>query len=149
MINKIIHSCLQIWNFSSRVQLNTNSIQFIFFCSIPYSFTALTHEIANWTLEEKFVIKVHLCFIIHLLNKDKMADFVIQPRCKIPEKLSYSTNFNAWRGSIAQWSYGSTIIDCWPQKRLLMNVKPLNLLISAPAKIAKGLKKVCCVAVEL
>ena len=104
MINKIIHSCLQIWNFSSRVQLNTNSIQFIFFCSIPYSFTALTHEIANWTLEEKFVIKVHLCFIIHLLNKDKMADFVIQPRCKIPEKLSYSTNFNAWRGSIAQWS---------------------------------------------
>ena len=104
MINKIIHSCLQIWNFFSRVQLDTNSIQSIFFCSIPYSFTSLTHEIANWKLEEKFVIKVHLCFIIHLLNKDKMADFVIQPRCKIPEKLSYSTNFNAWRGSIAQWS---------------------------------------------
>ena len=104
MINKIIHSSLQIWNFFSRVQLDTNSIQFIFFCSIPYSFTSLTHEIASWTLEEKFVIKVHLCIIIHFLNTDKMADFVIQPRCKIPEKLPHSTNFNTWRGSIAQWS---------------------------------------------
>ena len=104
MINKIINSFLQILNFFFPVQLDTNSIQFIFFCSIPYSFTSLTHEIASWTLEEKFVIKVHRRIIIHLLNKDKMADFVIQPRCKIPEKLSYSTNFNTWRGSIAQWS---------------------------------------------
>ena len=61
MINKIIHSCLQMWNFFSRVQLDTNSMQFIFSCSIPYSFTSLTHEIASWTLEEKFPIKVHLC----------------------------------------------------------------------------------------
>ena len=50
-----------MWNFFSRVQLDTNSMQFIFSCSIPYSFTSLTHEIASWTLEEKFPIKVHLC----------------------------------------------------------------------------------------
>ena len=104
MINIMVHSCLQIWNFFSRVQRDTNSKQFIVFCSIPYSFTSLTHEIASWTLEEKFVIKVHLCIILYLLNKDKMADFVVQPRYKIPEKLPYSMNFNAWRGSIAQWS---------------------------------------------
>ena len=104
MINKIIHSFLQILNFFFPVQLDTNSIEFIFFCSIPYSFTSLSHEIASWTLEEKFVIKVHLCIIIHLLNKEKNGRFVIQPRCKIPEKLPYSTNFNTWRGSIAPWS---------------------------------------------
>ena len=37
-----------------------------------------------------------------------------------------------------RFSYGLTIIDCWPQKSSLMNVKPSNLLISAPAKISKG-----------
>ena len=31
-----------------------------------------------------------------------------------------------------RFSYSPTIIDCWPQKRLLMNVKPSNLLISTP-----------------
>ena len=35
-----------------------------------------------------------------------------------------------------RFSYGPAIIDCWPQKRLLMNVNSSNLLISAPAKIA-------------
>ena len=34
-----------------------------------------------------------------------------------------------------RFSHSPAIIDCWPQKRLLMNVKPSNLLISAPAKI--------------
>ena len=37
-----------------------------------------------------------------------------------------------------RFSYGPTIIDCWPQKRLLMNVKPSNLFINAPPKIAKS-----------
>ena len=37
-----------------------------------------------------------------------------------------------------RFSYSPAIIDCWPQKRLLMNVKPVNLLISAPAKISQG-----------
>ena len=37
-----------------------------------------------------------------------------------------------------RFSYSPAIIDCWPQKRLLMNVKPSNLLISAPAKISQG-----------
>ena len=59
---------------------------------------------ANWTLEEKFPIRAQLCIIFYILNKDKMADLVIQPRGKILEKLPYSPNFNAWRGSIAQWS---------------------------------------------
>ena len=102
MINKIIHGCLQIWNFSSRFQLDTNSIQIIFSCSTPYLFAALTLDIASWTLKEKFLIKVQLCIIFYLLNKDKMADLVIQPRGKIPEKLPYSPNFNVC--SIAQWS---------------------------------------------
>ena len=35
-----------------------------------------------------------------------------------------------------RFSYSPAIIDCWPQKRLLMNLKPSNFLISAPAKIA-------------
>ena len=34
-----------------------------------------------------------------------------------------------------RFSHSPAIIDCWTQKRLLMNVKPSNLLISAPAKI--------------
>ena len=59
---------------------------------------------ANWTLKEKFLIRAQLCIIFYLLNKDKMADLVIQPRGKILEKLPYSPNFNAWRGLIAQWS---------------------------------------------
>ena len=37
-----------------------------------------------------------------------------------------------------RFSYGPTIIDCWPQKRLLMNVKPSNLLINAPIKMPKA-----------
>ena len=37
-----------------------------------------------------------------------------------------------------RFSYGPTIVDCWPQKRLLMNVKPSNLFINAPPKIAKS-----------
>ena len=37
-----------------------------------------------------------------------------------------------------RFSYSPAIIDCWPQKRLLMNVKPSKLLISAPAKISQG-----------
>ena len=37
-----------------------------------------------------------------------------------------------------RFSYSPAIIDCWPQKRLLMNLKPSNFLISAPAKIAQG-----------
>ena len=37
-----------------------------------------------------------------------------------------------------RFSHSPAIIDCWPQKRLLMNVKPSNLLISAPVKIPKG-----------
>ena len=59
---------------------------------------------ANWTLKEKFLIRAHLCIIFYILNKDKMADLVIQPRGKIPKKFPYSPNFNAWRCSIAQWS---------------------------------------------
>ena len=31
-----------------------------------------------------------------------------------------------------RFSHSPTIIDCWPQKWLLMNVKPSNLLISTP-----------------
>ena len=31
-----------------------------------------------------------------------------------------------------RFSYSPAIISCWPQKRLLMNVKPSNLFISAP-----------------
>ena len=37
-----------------------------------------------------------------------------------------------------RFSYSPSIIDCWPQKRLLMNLKPSNFLVSAPAKIAQG-----------
>ena len=37
-----------------------------------------------------------------------------------------------------RFSYSPAIIDCWPQKRLLMNVKPSNLLISSPVKISQG-----------
>ena len=37
-----------------------------------------------------------------------------------------------------RFSHSPAIIDCWPQKRLLMNVKPSNLLISAPEKIPLG-----------
>ena len=37
-----------------------------------------------------------------------------------------------------RFSHSPAIIDCWPQKKLLMNVKPSNLLISAPAKISQG-----------
>ena len=37
-----------------------------------------------------------------------------------------------------RFSYSPAIIDCWLQKRLLMNLKPSNFLISAPAKIAQG-----------
>ena len=69
----------------------------------------------------------------------KMAEFVLKPQCKIPEKLPYSTNFNSVARSLSdRFSFSPAIIDCWPQKRLLMNVKPWNLLINAPAKIAKG-----------
>ena len=35
-----------------------------------------------------------------------------------------------------RFSYSPAIIDYWPQIRLLMNVKPSNLLISAPVKIS-------------
>ena len=37
-----------------------------------------------------------------------------------------------------RFSYSPAIIDCWPQKRLLMNVKSSNLLISAPIKTSQG-----------
>ena len=86
------------------------------FSSIPtrYSLYSLARHLicsllsliwwANWTLEEKFLIRAQLCIIFYILNKDKMADLVIQPRGKIPKKFPYSPNFNAWRGSIAQWS---------------------------------------------
>ena len=37
-----------------------------------------------------------------------------------------------------RFSYSPAIIDCWLQKRLLMNLKPSNFLISAPAKITQG-----------
>ena len=37
-----------------------------------------------------------------------------------------------------RFSYSPAIIDCWPQKRLLMNLKPSNFLVSAPAKITQG-----------
>ena len=101
MINKIIHGCLQIWNFSSRVQLVTKRLkQFIFSCSIPYSFADLALEIASWTLEENFHINANQCIILCLLNEDKMAEFVIQPQCKIPEFQRISM---CVCGSIAQW----------------------------------------------
>ena len=35
-----------------------------------------------------------------------------------------------------RFSYSPAIIDYWPQIRLLMNVKPSNLLLSAPVKIS-------------
>ena len=35
-----------------------------------------------------------------------------------------------------RFSYSPAIIDYWPQIRLLMNVEPSNLLISAPVKIS-------------
>ena len=96
MINKIIQGCLQIRTFSSRVQLDTKRLwQFILSCSIPHSFAALTHEIASWTLEEKFHINAQSCIILYILNEDKMADFAIQFHAKFLPKLPYSTNFNA------------------------------------------------------
>ena len=96
MINKIIQGCLQIRTFSSRVQLDTKRLwQFILSCSIPHSFAALTHEIASWTLVEKFHINAQSCIILYILNEDKMADFAIQPHAKFLPKLPYSTNFNA------------------------------------------------------
>ena len=101
MINKIIHGCLQIWNFSSRVQLDTKKLQqFIFSCFISYSFADLTLEKASWTLEEKFHINANQCIILYLLKEDEMAEFVIQPRCEIPEFQRISMRVC---GSIAQW----------------------------------------------
>ena len=103
MINKIIHGCLQIWNFSSRVQLDTkkyNKQQFIFSCFISYSFADLTLEKVSWTLEEKFHINANQCIILYLLNEDEMAGFVIQPQCKIPEFQRISMRVC---GSIALW----------------------------------------------
>ena len=67
--NKKIHGCLQLWNFYSRVQPDTKRLlQSIFSCSIPHSFTDLTHEIASWTLEEKFHINTHFCIIICIIT---------------------------------------------------------------------------------
>ena len=36
MINKIIHGCLQIWNFSSRVQLDISLVRCAHSCAIEY-----------------------------------------------------------------------------------------------------------------
>ena len=92
-------------------------MKLLFSCSVQYQLgtvyfilldTLLVHFSHSWDSELNTRREIRYqrapMFIIHLLNKEKMANFVIQPRCKIPEKLSYSTNFNAWRGSIAQWS---------------------------------------------
>ena len=119
MINRIIHGCLQIWNFSSRVQLDTKKLQqFIFSCFISYSFADLTLEIASWTLEEKFHINANQCIILYLLNEDEMAEFAIQPQCKIPEFQRISMRVAR---SLSDWfSNSPAIIDCWPQKRLLI-----------------------------
>ena len=66
----------------ARVQLDTKRLkQFIFSCSIPHTFAALTHVIASWTLEEKFHINAHSCIILYIFNEVKMAEFVIQPQC--------------------------------------------------------------------
>ena len=148
MINEIIHRCLQIWNFSSCVQLDTNSIQFIFSCSMIWW--------ANWTLEEKFLIKAHLCIIFYISNKDKMADLVIQPRGKIPKKFPYSPNFNAWCGSIAQWSvfirpYNHRLLTT---EKVVDECKAIKLVYKCSPKNCQKLElldceKVCCVLVEL
>lgn len=42
IINKLKHSCQQIWNFLSRDQ------------ALSHSLTVLTLDISSWTLEEKF-----------------------------------------------------------------------------------------------
>ena len=137
MIKKIIHGCLQIWNFSSRVQLDTkkyNKQQFIFSCFISYLFADLTLEIASWRLEEKFHINANQCIILYLLNETKWLSLSYSLNAK-------SLNFNEFQcvsvaRSLSDWfSSSPAIIDCWPQKRLLMNVKPLNLIINFPAKI--------------
>ena len=54
-INKIIHGCLKIWNFSSCVQRDISLVR------------KLTREISRWTLEEKFHISSSPCIILYLL----------------------------------------------------------------------------------
>ena len=90
---KKIHDCLQLWNFSSRVQLDTKKLlQFIFSCSIPHSFADLTHEIASYTLEEKFHINTHFSII------------VIQPNAKSLKSYPVQRVLMRVCGLIAQWS---------------------------------------------
>ena len=69
---KLLFSC------SARYQIDTVNILLLDTLFV----VALTHEIASWTLKEKFLIKAHLCIVFYLLNKDKMADLVMQPRGK-------------------------------------------------------------------
>ena len=58
-----------------------------------------------------------------------------------PVKLPYSTNFNAWLyrdRSVIAFHTALQSSTAYHKKRLLMNVKPSNLLISAPVKISQG-----------
>ena len=65
-----------------------------------------------------------------------------------------SLNFNEFQcvsvaRSLSDWfSSSPAIIDCWPQKRLLMNVKPLNLIKTSGLELF-DCPKVCCVVLEL
>ena len=158
MINKIIQGCLQIRTFSSRVQLDTKRLwQFILSCSIPHSFAALTHEIASWTLEEKFPINAQSCNILYILNEDKMADFSIPPHAKFLK--SYHTQRISMPvcGSIAQWSL---VIQPTCNHRLLTTekvvdeCKAIKLVNKCSRKDCLRLKlfdckNVYCVEVEL
>ena len=154
MINKIIHGCLQIWNFSSRVQLVTKRLkQFIFSCSIPYSFADLALEIASWTLEENFHINANQCIILWLLNEDKMAEFFIQPQCKIPGFQRISMRVC---GSIAQWLVFKQPCNhrLLTTEKVVDECKAIKLNYKFSRKNYLGLElfdcpKVCCVVLEL
>ena len=53
MINKIIHGCLWIWNFPSRVPLDISLVH----CA---------RELSSYTLEEKFHIYARSCIILYI-----------------------------------------------------------------------------------
>ena len=156
MINKIIHGCLQIWNFSSRVHLDTkkyNKQQFIFSCFISYSFADLTLEKVSWTLEEKFHINANQCIILYLLNEDEMAEFVIQPQCKIPEFQRISMRVC---GSIALWLVFKQPCNhrLLTTEKVVDECKAIKLNYKFSRKNYLGLElfdcpKVCCVVLEL
>ena len=135
MVNKIIDGRLQIWNFSSRGYLfyillldtllvrcsrsrdnKLNIRREILYQSAPKYYSLFIEWVQN----------SRVCHTASIQNPLKVTIFKEFQCVTVARSLS------------DRFSHSPAIIDCWPQKKLLMNVKPSNLLISAPAKISQG-----------